>query len=85
MWTRSKGKKSEKQNKCTRKNDRGSITLFVLIGMLFFTVVSVNVYTSNSNKIQAQQKELSKTQQEYQVTDEEIEEKYEDVVTGETT
>ena len=85
MWTRSKGRKSEKLNKHTRKNDKGSITLFVLIGMLFFTVVSVNVYTSNSNKIQSQQKELSKTQQEYQVTDEEIEEKYEDVVNDETS
>ncbi len=85
MWTHSKREKTEKQNKHTRRNDKGSITLFVLIGMLFFTVVSVNVYTSNSNKIQSQQKELSKTQQEYQVTDEEIDEKYDDVVNEETS
>lgn len=61
MWIKQNQhiKKSFQQN-CT-KNESGSITLFVLIGLLFFTIVSVNVYTNNSNKIQSQQRELSKT------------------------
>ena len=85
MWIKdNQHKKQVFQQNCT-KNESGSITLFVLIGLLFFTIVSVNVYTSNSNKIQSQQRELSKTGQEYQISDEEINEKYEDIITDETT
>lgn len=51
------------------KEQKGSITLFVLTSMLFFVIVVVAVYVNTNYKVQAQQRELEKIQQTYQKED----------------
>ena len=51
------------------KEQKGSITLFVLMSMLFFVIVGVAVYVNTNYKAQAQQRELEKIQQTYQKED----------------
>ena len=51
------------------KEPKGSITLFVLMSMLFFVIVVVAVYVNTNYKAQAQQRELEKIQQTYQKED----------------
>ena len=48
------------------KEQNGSITLFVLISIIFFVVVLVGIYINSSNKIQKQQKEIQKIQNSYE-------------------
>ena len=45
--------------------EKGSITLYVLISMLFFVVVLVSMYTSVQNRMQMQEKEINKIQETY--------------------
>lgn len=47
------------------KEQKGSITLFVLISIMFFVVVLVGLYVNSSYKIQKQQKEIEKIQKNY--------------------
>ena len=61
------------------RSQRGSITLFVLIAMLFFVPVSVNVYTSNEYKQQQQIEEIEQIKKQYEVSDEEQEKIYEEL------
>lgn len=53
--------------KCSSKTkyEKGSITLFVLISMMFFTIVLVGLYISTSNRIQKQDIEIRKIQKSY--------------------
>ena len=48
------------------KSERGSITLFVLIAMLFFIGVSLSAYISAMNKLQGQNEELAQIKQSYE-------------------
>ena len=58
------------------KKEKGSITLFVLISLLFFLIVGMSLYISISNKSVAQTAEILKIQSQYEVTEEEMEEMY---------
>ena len=51
------------------KEQKGSITLFVIMSMLFFTIVVVAIYVNTSYKAQAQEREVKKIQQTYQKED----------------
>lgn len=51
------------------KNERGSITLFVLVVMLFLMMAFVTSYTSIKNKQIEQEKQIKKIQNEYKVQD----------------
>lgn len=51
------------------KEQKGSITLFVIMSMLFFTIVVVAIYVNTSYKAQAQEREVKKIQQTYQKDD----------------
>ena len=51
------------------KKEQGSITLFVLLSIMFFVIVLVGLYINSSNKIQKQQKEIDKIQKEYETED----------------
>lgn len=51
------------------KSSKGSITLYVLISMIFFLVIVFGIYTNASNKTQKQDKEINKIQKEYQQED----------------
>ena len=65
------------------KNDSGSVTLFVLIAMIFFLIVCFFIYTNSNNKKVSQMKELEQVKKNYESTAEEIESKYESI-TGDT-
>ena len=65
------------------KNDSGSVTLFVLIAMIFFLIVCFFIYTSSNNKKVSQMRELEQLKKNYESTAEEIESKYESI-TGDT-
>lgn len=58
------------------KNEKGSITAFVLASILFFIVVFIGVYVNSSNKIQKQHKDIRKVQQSYDI--ENVNELYEE-------
>ena len=48
------------------KNERGSVTLFVLISMLFFLIIVVTAYVSASNKLQGQNEEIAQIKASYE-------------------
>ena len=48
------------------KEEKGAITLFVLISMLFFIIVLVGIYIGTSHRTQKQQSEIEKIQKEYE-------------------
>lgn len=62
----SKYTNQEKKEKI--KAEKGSVTLFVLIAMIFFLTIGISVYTANSNLKQAQGKQVGKIQYEYNKT-----------------
>ena len=47
------------------KGEKGSVTLFVLIAMIFFLTIGITVYIANVNQKQSQEKEINKIQYEY--------------------
>lgn len=51
------------------KNEKGSITLFVVISIMFMLIIVLSLYVSSSNKIQSQERELEKIQQSYKTED----------------
>lgn len=51
------------------KEERGSITLFVLMSMIFFVIVLVGLYVNSSYKVQKQQKEIERVQKTYETED----------------
>ena len=63
----------------TIRSEKGSITLFVLITMLFFIYIVISVYMNQNNKINAQKKQIQQIQQEYN-KDENMEEIYNDLI-----
>ena len=56
--------KKQKLNR-VRKGERGSITLFVLIAMMFFLTVGIAIYIANVNNSTTQQRDVKKIQSEY--------------------
>lgn len=51
------------------KEEKGSVTLYVIISMMFFLIVVVGIYVSSTNKVQTQQKEIEKIQKSYETED----------------
>lgn len=51
------------------KKEQGSVTLFVLVSMIFFMFVLVGMYVNTSNKVAKQEREVNKMQQSYEQTD----------------
>ncbi|MCI8640883.1 MAG: hypothetical protein HFJ59_03305 [Clostridia bacterium] len=51
------------------KDEKGSVTLYVIISMMFFLIVVVGIYVSSNNKVQNQQKEIEKIQESYEIKD----------------
>lgn len=62
------------------KNEVGSITLFVLIVILFFIIVLMEVYAGLKTKKNSQSKETDKIQAEYNVSGEDVERVYEEEI-----
>lgn len=61
------------------KSERGAITLFVVISIIFFVIVLVGLYVTSSNKMLKQQKELQQIQKNYET--ENIDDVYNRIVT----
>lgn len=61
------------KNKKT-KNERGSITIFVLTGMVFMLIVLMTAYAGINNKLQAQNKKIETIKLQYEGND--IEQEY---------
>ena len=62
------------------KNENGSITLFVLIAMLFFLIVVLGIYFGSQNKLQAQTSEIDKIKKNYEISDDDLDNIYSDVI-----
>ena len=62
------------------KNENGSITLFVLIAMLFFLIVVLGIYFGSQNKLQAQTSEIDKIKKNYEISDDDLDTMYSDII-----
>lgn len=47
------------------KEQKGSITLFVLLSIMFFVIVLLGLYVNSSYKVQKQQQDIEKIQKSY--------------------
>ncbi len=65
-------------SKLKMKSQRGSITLFVLVTLLFFVIILTLGYTAQMNKISSQKRQIEEIQKQYS-TDGEMEEAYYEV------
>ena len=62
------------------KNENGSITLFVLIAMLFFLIVVLGIYFGSQNKLQAQTSEIDEIKKNYEISDDDLDTMYSDII-----
>lgn len=60
--------KSDFKLKNKFKEAKGSITLFVLVSMLFFSIVVIGAYMNSNYKVQEENKEIEKIKKEYDKT-----------------
>ena len=65
------------------KNEKGSITLFVILAILFFLIVVFSVFMSSSNKNRIQASELDKIKEEYEKDVNNIDEIYDEIASNE--
>ena len=54
-------------NKLNIKQEKGSITLFVVIAMMFFLMIVVGIYMQSQNKLQAQYSEIDAIKTNYEM------------------
>ena len=74
-----KQEKYKKENIIKKlKKQNGSITLFVLIALLFFMILAFSAYVASTSKLQAQEKQYSKIKSNYEnsYTDDDIKNEY---------
>ena len=62
------------------KSENGSITLFVLLAILFFLIVIFSLFINSSNKNIIQSSEIDKIKEEYQESIDNIDQIYKDTV-----
>ena len=77
----------EKRKNIVSVGERGSITIFVLVAVIFFLAIAFTAYAGSISKTQTQEKEFEKIKMNYQnsYNDEQIRELYNDVVYGDKT
>lgn len=63
------------------KKENGSITLFILLAILFFLIVIFSVFIASSNKEQSQTSEIDKIKQEYEEDVNNIDQIYDETLT----
>ena len=64
------------KNKIKNKQERGAITLFVLLACLFFVFILTGTYLSNLNRLQVQEQEVKQIQENYAKEINDVEEIY---------
>ena len=64
------------------KNQQGSVTLFVLIVMIFFLIILVSLFANTKTKIIEQEKQIAIIQKEYETEDinQTMEQKYDEII-----
>ena len=69
------------------KNEKGSVTLFVLIAMIFFLIVTISIYVNSQSKLQAQNAEVEQIKKNYEKNNysEYLEHTYNDLTKNTTT
>ncbi len=67
------------------KNEKGSITLFVVAAILFFLIVVFSMFMTSSNKSRIQISEIDKIKEEYAKSVENIDQIYQDTVNDNIT
>lgn len=65
-----------------KKNQRGAITLYILIVCLFFTFVLVSIYIRNVNRMQSQEEEVRQIERNYKQQLEYADEIFEEISQG---
>ena len=60
--------------------EKGAITLFVLLAMLFFLIVIFSVFIASSNRQQSQTSEIDKIQEEYEQSVDNIDQIYTETI-----
>lgn len=68
--------------KKNKRNEKGSITLFVLVAMLFFIIVMALTYTNVANKSLVEMKNIEQIKAEYEKYSnvQAMEQKYEEIL-----
>ena len=69
------------------KEEHGSVTLFVLIAMIFFLIVTISIYVNSQSKLQAQNAEVEQIKKNYEKKNysEYLEHTYNDLTKNATT
>lgn len=62
------------------KSQKGSISLFVLLSMLFFSIILVGIYVSNSNKVITQKETSDRIKEIYEKDVDNIDGIYESIL-----
>ena len=60
--------------------EKGSITLFVLIGIIFILIILGVIYFSRQNKSMAQEKEIRQIEKSYSVNTNDLSEEYNEII-----
>ena len=62
--------------------ERGSITLFVLLAILFFIIIAYAIYANTANSISEQNREISAIQEHYEQSssEEQMDKEYDDII-----
>ena len=61
-------------------SEKGSVTLFILIAIIFFLIVSLNIYSSNKNKLVAQAEEIKAIEENYNKDLDNMDEIYDNLI-----
>ena len=62
------------------KNENGSITLFVLIAMIFVLIIVCTIYITKQNELLEQEKEIDEIQESYNIDNNELLDEYNDSI-----
>ena len=63
-----------------KKNEKGSITVFIVATMLLISGVLFNYYAKTLNKINDNNRIISRIEKQYSVTNDDLESKYNDAL-----
>ena len=72
--------KKIEDNKSIIQQENGSITLFVLIAMIFVLIIVCTIYITKQNELLEQEKEINEIQESYNIDNNELLDEYNDSI-----
>lgn len=60
----------------TKDSERGSVTVYVLSTLLVLVLIAIVIFLNMSNKVTSQEKQVNKIQDGYNVSEDEMNEEY---------